>query len=126
MSTINSIKPDQNISLFEQFNKKLSLDEPVKKDTVEISNTAKVFDNVNKFMNLGRPDRTDLSEMNSEEKKEFIKMTADLIKHGVVGYEVRGVNGKPEKHDITLQIGDERLYGTKLYKKPGYYKDQSK
>jgi hypothetical protein len=95
-------------------------------DSIEISNTAKVMNNIDKFMNLGRTDRADMSEMNSEEREEFIKMTADLIKHGIVGYEVLDVNGKPEKHDITLQIGDERLYGIKLYNKPGYYKDQSK
>jgi hypothetical protein len=126
MSTISNIKPDQSISLFEQTGKKTTKFEAVKKDSVEISNTAKVFDNVDKFMNLSRLDRTDLRNMNSEEKKEFLKMTADLIQHGIIGYEVLEVNGKPEKHDITLQIGDERLYGAKLYKKNGYYKDGSK
>jgi hypothetical protein len=44
-------------------------------------------------------------------------MLAKLLKAGVVGYEVLEVNGKPEKHYIVNEIGDERIYGAKLYKK---------
>jgi hypothetical protein len=125
MSAIDRINSSKNVSLFEQLSKKKTKPDSSKKDSAEISNTAKVLGNVDKFMNLGSGSRTDLSEMNGKEKEEFIQMTADLIKHGIVGYEVREVNGQPEKHDITLEIGDERLYGTKLYKKK-YFEDQSK
>lgn len=96
---------------------------PAKTDTIEISNTAKVYDKVDKFFNLGREGRADLSKMNKKEKDEFLKMTADLIKKGVVGFEVLNVNGKPEKHFIETEIGDQRIKGAKLYKKKGYYKD---
>ena len=73
------------------------------------------------FLNLGKPDRLDLGGLNEEEKKEFLKMLAELIQIGVVGFEVIEVNGKPEKHYIVNQIGDQRIYGAKLYKKNGNY-----
>jgi predicted ArsR family transcriptional regulator len=47
-------------------------------------------------------------------------MLSSLIKKGVVGYEVLEVNGRPEKHYVVNQIGDERISGAKLYKKKGY------
>ncbi|MGK9475662.1 hypothetical protein [Melioribacter sp. OK-6-Me] len=90
-------------------------------DSAEISNTARVFDKLDKFLNLGRKDRLDLSDLNAAEKEEFMKMLASLIKRGVVGYEILEINGKPEKHYIINQIGNERTYGAKLYKKKGYY-----
>lgn len=93
------------------------------KDSIEISNTSKVFDKLDKFLNLGRDNRIDLTDLNDKEKEEFMKMLAELIKRGIVGYEILEVNGKPEKHYIVNQIGDQRIYGAKLYKKKGYYKD---
>lgn len=93
------------------------------KDSIEISNTSKVYDRIDKFLNLGRPDRLDVSDLNNVEKEEFLKMLTDLIRKGIVGYEILEVNGKPEKHYIVNQIGDERLKGAKLYLKKGYYKD---
>lgn len=93
------------------------LAEVEKSDSIEISNTAKVFDNVDKFLNLGNRDRLNLEKMNESEKQEFLKMTSDLLKRGIVGYEELEVNGKREKHFIENQIGDQRLKGAKLYKK---------
>lgn len=93
------------------------------KDSIEISNTSKVYDRIDKFLNLGRRDRLDISDLNNSEKEEFLKMLTNLIKKGIIGFEVLEVNGKPEKHYIVNQIGDERLSGAKLYKKSGYYKD---
>ncbi len=93
------------------------------KDSIEISNTSKVYERIDKFLNLGRPDRLDISDMNNAEREEFLKMLTDLIRKGIVGFEVLEVNGKPEKHYIVNQIGDERLKGAKLYNKKGYYKD---
>ncbi|MEW6653000.1 MAG: hypothetical protein AB1394_05960 [Bacteroidota bacterium] len=92
-----------------------------KKDSLEISNTARVYDKLDKFMNLGAGGRLELSELNSEEKKEFLKMLAELIKNGVIGYEVLEVNGKPEKHYLENQIGNERLKGAKLFIKKDLY-----
>lgn len=93
------------------------------KDSIEISNTSKVYDRIDKFLNLGRPDRLDVGDLNQAEREEFLKMLSDLIRKGIVGFEVLEVNGKPEKHYIVNQIGNERIYGAKLYKKNGYYKD---
>jgi hypothetical protein len=94
-----------------------------KNDSIEISNTARVYDKIDKFLNLGRPDRLDIDDLNEEEKKEFYKMLADLINNGIIGYEILEVKGKPEKHFLDTQIGDHRIYGARLYKKNGYYKD---
>ena len=51
-----------------------------------------------------------------------MKMLADLIHKGIVGYEILEVNGKPEKHYIVNEIGDKRIYGAKLYKERNFYK----
>lgn len=94
-----------------------------KSDSAEISNTSKALGKLDKFLNLGRSNRLDIDDLNDSEKEEFIKMLAALLKRGIVGYEILEVNGKPEKHYIVNQIGNERLYGAKLYKKQGYYRD---
>ena len=90
-------------------------------DTAQFSDTSKVFNKLDNFMNLGKRDRFNVSDLNDEEKKEFLKMLSELLKKGIVGYEVLEVNGKPEKHYIVNQIGDQRIYGAKLYKKNGNY-----
>jgi hypothetical protein len=86
-------------------------------DKIEISNKAKAFAKLDSFLNLGKKDRLDTSDLNEEEKKEFLKMLAKLLQEGIVGYEILEINGKPEKHYIVNQIGDERIKGAKLYKK---------
>lgn len=93
------------------------------KDSIEFSNTSKVFARIDKFLNLGRPDRLEINDLNKEEQQEFLKVLADLLKRGIVGYEILEVNGQPEKHYVVNQIGDERLSCAKLYKRDGYYKD---
>jgi hypothetical protein len=90
-------------------------------DSAEISNASKAFKKLDDFLNLGNSDRLNIDDLNPKEKDEFLKMLADLIKKGVIGYEVLDVNGKPEKHYIDLEIGDKRIYGAKLYKKNDDY-----
>ena len=85
------------------------------KDTADISDTSKVFSQVDHFMNLGSQDRFDVGSMSPADKKEFLKIVANLLHNGVVGYEVLKVNGQPEKHFIENEIGDERIKGAKLY-----------
>ena len=119
MSTIDAVKGTSSLSVFDLKPSAPAQASSEKKDTAEISNTAKVMNNIDKFFNLGSDNRTQLSDMNPAEQQEFIKMTADLIKHGVIGYEVLEVNHKPEKHDVVLEIGDQRIKGAKLYKKVG-------
>ena len=92
----------------------------VKRDSISISNTSRAFSKLNNFLNLGKRDRLDIGDLNPKEKKEFLKMLVKLLKMGIVGYEILKVNGKPEKHYIVNQIGDERIYGAKLYNKNRY------
>ena len=96
-------------------------DEPIR-DKSEISNTSKVFNKLDNFMNLGKSDRLNVGDLNGPERKEFLKMLSNLLKKGFAGYEVLDVNHHPEKHFIETEIGDERIYGAKLYKKRGYNK----
>lgn len=91
-------------------------------DRIEISNTSKAFKKMENFLNLGVPGSLDMSDLNEEEQEEFIKMLSYLLQKGVVGYEVREVDGKPEKHFIVTQIGNRRLYGTELYDQDKYEK----
>ena len=92
-----------------------------KSDSIDISASSKAFKKIDDFLNLGKADRLDTSELNPAEKEEFLKMLSTLLKKGIVGYETLEVNGKPEKHYIVNQIGDERLKGAKLWKKDNYY-----
>ncbi|MAT57575.1 MAG: hypothetical protein CMF23_06335 [Ignavibacteriae bacterium] len=96
----------------------------IKKDSLEISNTSKVFKKIDDFLNLGKPDRLSTEGMTKEEKDEFLKMLSILLKKGIVGYEVLEVDGKPEKHFIVNQIGNQRIYGAELYKNKSYFKDK--
>jgi hypothetical protein len=96
----------------------------IKKDSLEISNTSKVFKKIDDFLNLGKPDRLSTEGMSKEEKDEFLKMLSILLKKGIVGYEVLEVDGKPEKHFIVNQIGNQRIYGAELYKNKSYFKDK--
>ena len=91
-----------------------------KKDSIEISNTAKTFQKLDDFLNLGKKNRFDLSDLSKEEKDEFVKMLATLIQHGIIGYQEYEIDGKREKRYIVNTIGDERLYGAK----PKYVKDR--
>lgn len=96
----------------------------IKKDSLEISNTSKVFKKIDDFLNLGKPDRLSTEGMTKEEKDEFLKMLSILLKKGIVGYEVLEVDGKPEKHFIVNQIGNQRIYGAELYKNKSYFRDK--
>lgn len=96
---------------------KVPVKDDTKKDTIEISNTSKAFAKLDKFLNLGSPDRLDTDDLNPSEKQEFLKTLSELLKRGVVGYEILVVNGIPEKHYLENEIGDHRLQGAKLYKK---------
>ncbi|MBA4406629.1 hypothetical protein C0389_05085 [bacterium] len=123
MKPVDSSKTLQDLFTSDSRKVKLPGKNPPAKDSIEISNTSKVYNRIDKFLNLGRPDRLDVSDLNNAEREEFLKMLSDLIRKGIVGFEVLEVNGKPEKHYIVNQIGDERLKGAKLYIKKGYYKN---
>lgn len=123
MSSINSISSVKNL-LTEDFSSvKKIRKEKEQKDTIEISNTSKAMAKIDNFLNLGKSDRLDTGDLNDAEKEEFLKILGNLLQKGIVGYEILNVNGKPEKHYIVNEIGDQRLYGKKLYNKPGYHKD---
>lgn len=117
MTVITKIESSSVITHNKKLQEKLEKVKVAKADSIQISNTARVYDKVDKFMNLGSSERLGVADLNREERKEFLKIVSALIKKGVVGFEVLEVNGKPEKHFIENEIGDQRLKGAKLYKK---------
>lgn len=102
---------------------KTNKQQQLRKDSLEISNTSKAFKKVESFLNLGKPDRLDTSDLNEAERDEFLKMLGKLLQHGIVGYEILEVDGKPEKHYLVTQLGNDRIRGAKLYNKPGFYRE---
>ena len=48
-----------------------------------------------------------LGEMSREDAEGALKALADLLRHGVVGYEYREVNGQPMKVFIDVAIGSD-------------------
>lgn len=117
MTVITKIESSSVITHNKKLQEKPEKVKVAKTDSIQISNTARVYDKVDKFMNLGSSERLGVADLNREERKEFLKIVSALIKKGVVGFEVLEVNGKPEKHFIENEIGDQRLKGAKLYKK---------
>jgi hypothetical protein len=90
---------------------------PVQNDANPIS----VINAVEGFLDLGNSDRLgEYSSLSDSEKEKFNKMLGKLLKAGVIGYEILEVDGQKEKHFLSTQIGDERLYNAKRYNKKGY------
>ncbi len=48
-----------------------------------------------------------LGELSPEEADGFLSALADLLKHGIVGYEYRWVNGEPQKVFLDVAIGSD-------------------
>jgi len=88
--------------------------------SVDLSASHDVFDVVDKFFNLnGSGQFESLNSLTPEEKGQAIKMITDLAKTGYVGYEVLLVdNYKVERHDVVMEIGDERLRKARVYHGP--------
>ncbi|MBS1536150.1 MAG: hypothetical protein JST20_00210 [Bacteroidetes bacterium] len=80
-----------------------------------VSLSSNVFKKVESFMNAGSSKDILLNDLTPDEKEQFLKILAGLLKEGIIGYEILEVNGKPEKHFLVNQIGDRRLYGAKQY-----------
>lgn len=81
----------------------------------QIPNTSKAFKKLDEFLNLGRTRDLSLSDLSDEEKEEFGKMLSTLVKHGIVGYTVYDVDGRPEKHYVLDELGNSRLKGRKVW-----------
>jgi hypothetical protein len=85
------------------------------------ANPMSVVNAVEDFLNLGNADRLgSYSKLSDSEKEKFAKMLGKLLQSGIIGYEILEVNGQKEKHFLSTQIGDERLYNAKRYNKKGY------
>ncbi|MDA0746002.1 MAG: hypothetical protein O2954_05745 [bacterium] len=48
-----------------------------------------------------------LQTMSREDQDAFLKSLTDLLRHGVVGYEYRRINGEPQKVFIDVAIGSD-------------------
>jgi len=117
MTPIDKVSGAENIFNIDFSQTKNVIDNNTLKDTIEISDSAKVLSNIDKFFDLSDSDRTNLSNMNESEKKGFLNILGNLLKKGFMGYETLKVKGKIEKHFIETEIGDERLKGAKPYNK---------
>lgn len=84
--------------------------------SVDLSASHDVFTAVDDFFNLGRSGRFDaFHKLSREEKEQFVNIVAELAKAGYIGYEELIVNKKVERHEMTTQIGDDRLRAAKVY-----------
>jgi hypothetical protein len=84
--------------------------------SVELSASHDVFSAVDNYFNLGRSGRFDaFHKLSPHDKEQFVKIVAELAKSGYMGYEELVVNKKVERHEVLMQIGDERLKNARLY-----------
>lgn len=84
--------------------------------SVDFSVSHDVFSAVDNFFNLGTSGRFDaFHALSPTDKEQFVKVVAALAQSGYVGYEDLVVNNKVERHDLTTQIGDQRLYHARVY-----------
>jgi DNA replication protein DnaD len=115
MTSIDKVSGTENLFNVDFSQAKQIKEDNTQKDTIEISDSAKVFSNIDKVFDVSNPDRLNLSDMNETEKKDFLNTLGNLLKKGFMGYETLKVKGKLEKHFIETEIGDERLKGAKVY-----------
>ena len=115
MTSIDKVAGTENLFNIDFNVAKEVKEDNTQKDTIEISDSAKVFSNIDKIFDVSNPDRLNLSDMNESEKKDFLKNLSNLLKKGFMGYETLKVKGKLEKHFLETEIGDERLKGAKVY-----------
>lgn len=84
--------------------------------SVDFSVSHDVFSAVDDFFNLGKSGRfNSFHSLSPEDKEQFVKIVAELAKSGYVGFEELLVNKKVERHEITSQIGDQRLRLARVY-----------
>jgi hypothetical protein len=84
----------------------------------------KVWKSIDKLFDLGSSQKMNLSDFNSEERDQYLKIIATLLKKGIIGWNYYEVNGQIEKHFTDTSIGDQRLANAVpvKWKKPdGYY-----
>ncbi len=88
--------------------------------TVDFSASHDVFAAVDKFFDLNSPGKLEtLNSLSPEEKGQALKMVVELTKKGFVGYEtLRLDNNKVERHDVIMEIGDDRLRNAHVYHDP--------
>jgi len=119
---INSISgtfvhPDKNLKSFKKIHNK---NQNSSGETTSQSFSA--FDAVDRFLNLNSNNRFSFLKYPNIEKNEdfmtFVKIITGLIKNGIVGYEYLKVNNRPYKSFLSTQIGDQNLYGKKVYINP--------
>jgi len=88
--------------------------------SVDLSASHDVFAAVDNFFDLNRPGKFEaFDHLSQEEKGEALKMVVELGKRGYVGYETLLVdNNKVERHDVIMEIGDDRLRNARVYHGP--------
>jgi len=75
---------------------------------------------VDRMLDLSRGGRNPISpleQLDGEGLQTFIDMTATLLQHGVVGYELLEIDKQPYTSFVTNRIGDPRLQGAQFYRR---------
>ena len=66
----------------------------------------RVMSTVDKVLDLGS-ELGDLTDLSREELAEAFEILTELFERGIVGYEVREINGEPRKVFIDVAIGSD-------------------
>lgn len=76
--------------------------------------SSKVMSKIDLFLSMGSGTGLGVSDLSSEEKEKYLKILAKLMSKGIIGHKFYKVNGRIEKHDLVVSIGDSRLYGKEV------------
>jgi len=117
MPTISSVGVSISSAKLSSENRLLIYDlvrDDLRREGYTVTSSSKAFRKLDEFLNLGDSSKVNIDDLTPKESEIFLKMLSSLLKHGVVGYNVYEVNGRPEKHYLVNTIGNSRLYGKKI------------
>ena len=86
--------------------------------TVNLSMSGNVMDAVDNMFNLGQHSGSGTNKLSREEQDQALKIAGELLKNGYIGYEWLRVGNKIERHDVVMEIGDDRLRNARPYREP--------
>lgn len=76
-------------------------------EPVKINERTRALDKLESFLDEGKPEKFDLSDLDDQEKDEFLSMLYELLVCGIVECETVEVNGMQEKRYLINSLNDE-------------------